>query len=102
MEYMLTEDQLAVKDLARGYMYENGQGVRQDHKQAISWYTKAAEQKNSNAQIALGNLYRSGEGVKQNNATAKELYGKACDNGSQDGCDEYRKLNETELNKESP
>ena len=31
---------------------------------------------------------------EQNKKTAKEYYGKACDFGCQEGCDEYRKLNE--------
>jgi len=27
-----------------GLMYDNGEGVPQDYKQAIKWYTKVAEQ----------------------------------------------------------
>ena len=42
----------------------------------------------------LGVLYTKGLGVRQNFQTAKEYYGKACDSGEQEGCDEYRKLNE--------
>lgn len=42
----------------------------------------------------IGSIYENGNGVKQNKTTAKEWYGKACDNGYQDGCDSYRKLNE--------
>ena len=41
----------------------------------------------------IGALYFDGKGLRQNKATAKEWFGKACDNGSQIGCDEYRKLN---------
>lgn len=42
----------------------------------------------------LGWLYDNGLGVRQNFRTAKEYYGKACDSGDQQGCDNYRKLNE--------
>ena len=31
-------------------MYDNGQGVPQDYKQAVKWYTKAAEQGDADAQ----------------------------------------------------
>lgn len=56
---------------------------------------KLAEQGNAEAQFNLGVMYANGEGVRQNKTTAKEWFGKACDNGTQQGCDEYRKLNET-------
>ena len=39
-------------------------------------------------------MYGNGEGVRQDYKKAKEWFGKACDNGSQVGCDEYKKLNE--------
>jgi len=35
-------DALAQNNL--GVMYENGQGVPQDYKEAVKWYTKAAEE----------------------------------------------------------
>ncbi len=45
----------------------------------------------------LGLLYYNGEGVKQDYQTANEFYTKACDLGNQDGCDNYKKLNEKEI-----
>ena len=39
-------------------------------------------------------MYIKGEGVRQDIRMAKEYFGKACDNGFQEGCDLYRKLNE--------
>ena len=42
----------------------------------------------------LGVLYGRGEGVRQDKSIAKEYYGKACDLRSQEGCDNYRTLNE--------
>jgi len=38
-------------------------------------------------------MYYKGKGVRKNMDIAKELFGKACDNGDQDGCDNYRILN---------
>jgi len=37
-------------------MYENGQGVKQDHAEAVRWYRKAAEQGLLNAVAALKQL----------------------------------------------
>lgn len=53
----------------------------------------AAEQGDPAAQFSLGVMYANGQGVRQNLATAKEWYGRACDNGNQDGCDAYARLN---------
>ncbi|EET45191.1 Sel1 repeat protein [Neisseria sicca ATCC 29256] len=73
-------------------MYEKGQGVRQDDKQAVYWYRKAAEQGNAKAQYNLGLMYANGKGARQNLVIAKEWFGKACDNGLQQSCDDYRTL----------
>eukprot|EP00729_Bicosta_minor_P017361 gene17361-biopygen6508 len=54
-------------------MYENGQGVKQDHKEAVEWYRKAgkaAEQGGAGAQFNLGGMYMIGAGVPQDFATA--------------------------------
>ena len=48
-----------------GAMYSDGQGVKQDKKEAIKWYTLAAENDNAYAQFNLSIMYRDGEGVKQ-------------------------------------
>lgn len=76
-----------------GVCYADGQGVRQNYDEAIKWYRLAARQGEAIAQFNLGVIYENGRGVKQNKAIAKEWFGKACDNGDQDGCDAYRKLN---------
>lgn len=76
-----------------GGLYYFARGVQQDYHKAKEWYEKAAEQENAGAQFALGVLYENGHGVRQEYATAKEWYGKACDNGDQDGCDAYKRLN---------
>ena len=46
-------------------MYKKGQGVPQDYKTAVKWYTLAAEQGNRIAQVKLGDMYAEGVGVPQ-------------------------------------
>lgn len=77
-----------------GYLYSSGLGVRQDYSKALEWYKKAAKQNNEFSQSSIGVMYESGLGVRQNKTIAKEWYGKSCDNGYQDGCDHYKRLNE--------
>ena len=48
------------------YLYETGQGVKQNYAKAAEWYGKAAQQGNPEAQTQLGNMYRMGKGVPQN------------------------------------
>lgn len=76
-----------------GIMYVVAHGVPQNFHKAKQWYEKAARQGNAQAQFNLGVMYERGQGVRQNLATAKEWYGKACDNGFQDGCRDYARLN---------
>ena len=44
-------------------MYDVGEGVPQDDKEAVRWYTLAAEQEHAKAQYNLGVMYALGEGV---------------------------------------
>ncbi len=46
-------------------MYGEGKGVPEDYKQAIIWYTKAAEQGFASAQAMIGFMYVQGKGVPQ-------------------------------------
>jgi TonB family protein len=50
---------------------------KQDYPNAISWYRKAADQGNAEAQAELGWLYKNGRGVKQDYAEAMAWYRKA-------------------------
>ena len=75
-----------------GVMYENGEGVRQDDAEAVRWYRQAAAQGLAQAQYNLGVEYETGRGVRQDLALAQEWYGKACQNGDQDGCENYQRL----------
>ena len=77
-----------------GFLYQNGQGVKQDYQKAAQLYQKACDSGEAGGCLGLGYLYQNGQGVRQNFSTAKQYYGKACDLGLQLGCDSYRKLNE--------
>ena len=64
-----------------GVMYEYGEGVEQDFKEAVKWYRKAAEQGDVNAQYNLGSRYYIGEGVPQDYVTAYAWYNIAAAKG---------------------
>ena len=51
-------------------MYDNGQGVPEDDKEAVKWYRLAAEQGYAKAQDNLGIMYATGEGVPKDNVIA--------------------------------
>ena len=53
-----------------GLMYEIGEGVPEDDKEAVKWYRKAAEQGDAEAQYNLGLMYDKGEGVLEDSVTA--------------------------------
>ncbi|GHT32760.1 hypothetical protein AGMMS49592_0010 [Endomicrobiia bacterium] len=42
-----------------GVMYYKGEGVKQDYKEAIKWFKKAAEQGHSGAKTALTKILES-------------------------------------------
>ncbi len=51
-------------------MYEKGNGVPQDYKEAVRWYRLAAEQGDADAQYNLGLMHAKGRGVPQDNVQA--------------------------------
>ena len=64
-----------------GLMYEYGNGVKEDKKEAVKWYRKAAEQGYSRAQHNLGYMYENGYGVEQDYKEAVKWYRKAAEQG---------------------
>ena len=64
-----------------GVMYNNGDGVRENHKKAVKWYTLAAKQGNESAQSSLGFMHENGRGVKENHKTAVKWYTLAAEQG---------------------
>ena len=75
-------------------MYSQGNGVRQDYLKAAEYYRKSAINGNTEAQTNLGYLYYRGEGVEYNVDIAKDWLGKACDNGNQNACGSYSRINQ--------
>jgi hypothetical protein len=67
-------------------MYYFGDGVPKDYKEAVKWYTKAAEQGDKSAQFELGKMYYFGsdvfEGVPQDNKEAVKWFTKASEQGN--------------------
>ena len=64
-----------------GNMYCKGQGVAQDYKKAVVWYTKAAEQGVAEAQYNLWVMYLKGQGVPQDYKKAVVWCTKAAEQG---------------------
>jgi TPR repeat protein len=58
-------------------MYQSGQGVAQDLKEAVRWYMQAADQGNADAQNNLGWMCAKGHGVSQDYSEALKWYKKA-------------------------
>lgn len=52
-----------------------------------------AERGSAKAEYSLGEIYYEGKGVPQDSTRAKEWYGKSCNNGEQDGCNKYKRMN---------
>ena len=47
----------------RSHRYDLGHGVEQDHAEAVTWWTKAAEAGYANSQVNLFIAYSMGKGV---------------------------------------
>ena len=64
-----------------GTMYRKGDGVKQDYKEAVEWYRKAAEQGLANAQYNLGLMYAKGQGAPTDFAAALKWLQLAAERG---------------------
>ena len=64
-----------------GLMYEEGQCVPQNFKEALVWFRKAAVQRDAGAQCNLGLMYNQGLGLRQNFKEALAWFRKAADQG---------------------
>jgi len=78
---ILAEEGEINSQFAIAIMYDEGQGVSQDHAQAAHWYRKAAAQGHRKAQYNLAFAYDKGEGVEQDSAEAIKWYRKAAAQG---------------------
>jgi TPR repeat protein len=57
-----------------GVMYEQGQGVARDYREAARWFRAAAEQGVASAQLKLARLYETGQGVPKDMEFAYAWY----------------------------
>lgn len=64
-----------------GVMYSKGQGIKQDYKEAASWFLKAALQDDTRAQFIIAEMYAKGQGVPRDDKQAATWYLKAADHG---------------------
>ena len=62
-------------------LYQKGEGVERDVRQAAQLYRRAAQTGNAEAQFSLGNLYLMGEGVPQDDEWALSFYRLAAKQG---------------------
>ena len=71
----------AIAQYNLGVMYDNGQGVTQDYKEAVRLYGLAAAQGDASAQVNLGVMYANGQGVTQDNVYAHMWWNIAASSG---------------------
>jgi uncharacterized protein len=69
---------------ALAVMYDIGEGVSQNSKEAVKYYRLAAEQGFANAQNNLGVAYDQGEGVDRDSKEAMKWYLLAAERGNRD------------------
>src|SRR5262249_30954338 len=67
-----------------GIIYEEGQGVSQDYAAAATWYRRAADQGDPDAQFYLACMHDLGKGLPIDPATAANWLSKAADQGHTD------------------
>ena len=61
-----------------GDFYHSGFGVPRNHREALSWYVRAAEMKDGQALINLGTIFEEGyDGVAPDRAKAFNCYEEA-------------------------
>ena len=82
----------AVAQFNLGLMYDNGEGVTQDYKEAVKWYLLAAEQGSASAQYNLGVMYDNGEGVTQDYVRAHMWFNLVTSKGSKKGRENREKV----------
>jgi TPR repeat protein len=77
----LAEQGFAPAQYSLGVAYDTGEGVQQNHVEAVKWYRRAAEQGHVRAQNNLGASYGRGEGVHQDYTEAVKWYRRAARQG---------------------
>lgn len=67
-----------------GDIYYLDEGVTPDYKKAFTYYWRAAELENCNAEYKIANCYQEGKGCEVNYDKAKEWYQRAASHGNED------------------
>jgi TPR repeat protein len=67
-----------------GWMYENGEGAREDDGVAVGWFRKSADRGNAIGEVRLARMYFMGRGVAQNYSLAALWCRKAAEQGDAD------------------
>ena len=75
-----------------GWMYSEGKGVIQDYKEAVKWFSLAAERGYYTAQNNLGMMYENGEGVLPTYAIAHMYYNIAATSGYEDAIENRKRI----------
>jgi TPR repeat protein len=90
--------------LALGIKFGNGVGIKQNEQDALIWYTRAADQGNSEGQFKAGLYHLMGYGCDQNEKEAFAFYLKAANQDHEGGCFSLAEMYESgwgvEANKE--
>ncbi|WP_423907020.1 tetratricopeptide repeat protein [Candidatus Spongiihabitans sp.] len=62
-----------------GNVYENGEGVAEDKREAVRWYRKAAEQRHPEAQYMVARAYWDGDGIAKDQPEAVRWFHKVAE-----------------------
>lgn len=62
-----------------GTMYEKGEGVARNMREATKWWKKAADRGKAEAQYKMGNIYENGKGVSRDLREAIKWYRRAAE-----------------------
>jgi TPR repeat protein len=65
-----------------GWMYDTGNGIPRDQKEAVKWYRKSAERGNPLSKFSLGMKYETGEGVEKDLIQAIKWYKESAEQGN--------------------
>jgi TPR repeat protein len=68
-----------------GYLYEHGDGVAKNIKEAGRWYRAGAEAGDTKAQASFGTMYENGQGVAENWVAAAQWYRKSAEQDNRVG-----------------
>ena len=77
----LAERGEAVAQYHLGAMYDDGEGVLEDDREAARWYRRSAEQGYAAAQLDLGMMYATGRGVDEDAREAAHWYRRVAEQG---------------------